>query len=697
MKKSLITVCCAIAFSTQPALAAQAVHTNPFLSPSTLPLEAPPFDKIKDSDYLPAFEAGMKEQLNEIDSIANNSAPATFENTIVAMEKSGRTLERVSEIFFALVEANTNPTLGKIQETIAPKLAEHHDKIALNPKLFARIKSIYDSRDQLKLDQESSQLLKIYYEQFVHAGANLKQADKIKLQKLNKTLAKLETAFQQKLLAGAKKGELKLSDKKALAGLSQNDLNAITSVQGKKTEYVIPLQNTTQQPLLESLKNRETRAQLFDHSWNRTERSDKNDTRDTIATIAKLRAEKAALFGYPNYAAYTLYDQMAQRPEAVNQFLNELIPPTTARTTADGKEIQSMMDQTQHVELKPWDWNFYAEQIRKQKFDLDQSEVKPYFELNHVLQDGVFYAANQLYGITFKERHDLPVYHPDVRVFDVYDKDKSQLGLLYLDYFKRDNKTGGAWMNNFVQQSKLLGTKPVIYNVTNVTKPAKGEPALLTSDDVTTIFHEFGHALHGLFSNSTYPLSSTNIARDFVEMPSQFNEHWAFYPDVLKHYAIHYQTGKPMPQTLADKIVQSKNFNQGYSIGEIVAASSLDMQWHELPSTAPKQNVNAFEKQALEKTKTNFTNVPPRYRSSYFLHIWANGYSAGYYAYLWSEMLDDDIYAWFTQHGGMTPENGQRFRDMILSRGHTEDYETMFKAFYGKRPEIGPMLEHRGL
>lgn len=688
---------CILAFTCSTTHAVQTNNTNPFESASTLPLEAPPFDKIKDSDYLPAFNDGMKEQLKEIELIANNPAPPTFENTIVAMEKSGRTLERVSEAFFAIVQANTNPTLDNVQETIAPKLAEHRDAIVLNPKLFDRIKAIYDTRDKLKLDQESSQLIKVYYEQFIHAGANLNSDNKAKLQTINKKLASLETTFQQKLLAGTKLSELNVTDKSALAGLSQNELNALAHEVNGKTIYTIPLQNTTQQPLLQSLKKRNIREKLFDHSWNRTERNDKNDTRDTIATIAKLRAEKAALFGYPNFAAYTLYDQMAQNPTAVNQFLNQLIPPTTKRTTADADEIQAVIDHTHHFNLKPWDWNFYAEKIRKDKFDLDQNEVKPYFEINQVLENGVFYAANQLYGITFKERHDIPVYHPDVRVFDVYDKDNSVLGMLYLDYFKRDNKTGGAWMSNFVQQSTVLGTKPVIYNVTNFTKPAKGEPALLTSDDVTTMFHEFGHALHGLFSNNKYPLSSSNIARDFVEMPSQFNEHWAFYPEVLQHYAKHYQTAKPMPQELIDKITQSKNFNQGYSIGEIVAAASLDMQWHQIPANAAKQNVNEFEQQALEKTKTNFTNVPPRYRSTYFLHIWANGYSAGYYAYLWSEMLDDDIYDWFKQHGGMTKENGQRLRDLILSRGHTEDYNTMFKSFYGKDPEIEPMLKHRGL
>src|SRR5579885_243458 len=697
MRMVLITALASFIVSAGTGLAADIKTGNPFASPSPLPFQAPPFDKIKNSDYLPAFKEGMRQQLLEVDKIANNPAQPNFDNTIAALEKSGAMLERVSEVFFALVQANTDPTLDAIQKNMAPKLSEHHDKIYLNSKLFDRIKKIYAERNQKHLDQEALQLLKVYYMQFVHAGANLNAADKLKLQILNKKIAELETSFQQKLLAANNKGELSVKNRQDLEGLSENEINALVVTKGKNQEYVIPLQNTTQQPLLQSISNRQTRQKLFEHSWNRAERNDANDTRDIIATLALLRSRKAAILGYPNYADYVLYDQMAEKPETVHQFLGQLIPATANKTTEDARQIQAIIDKEKHFNLRPWDWNYYAEKIRKIKFDLDQNEIQPYFELNHVLQDGVYYAASQLYGVTFKERHDIPVYHPDVRVFDVFDKDHSPLGLLYLDYFKRDNKTGGAWMNNFVQQSTLLGTKPVVYNVTNFLKPAKGEPALLTSDDVTTMFHEFGHALHGLFSNNKYPLTNTNMARDFVELPSQFNEHWAFYPDVLKHYAVNYKTGQPMPQLLADKIEKARTFNQGYSLGEILAASSLDMQWHELPVTAGKQNVDTFELQALKNTHTDFPNVPPRYRSSYFLHIWANGYSAGYYAYLWTEMLDDDVYEWFIDHGGMTRANGQRFRDMILSRGHSEDYGPMFKAFYGKNPTIEPMLRHRGL
>jgi len=679
-----------------------AAPANPFAAPSTLPLHAPPFDKIKDSDYQPAFEEGMKQQLAEIDQIANNKAAPTFENTIVALEKSGRMLDRVSQAFFGVVQANTNDTLDKTQAAEAPKLAAHQDAITLNPKLFARIKAVYDSRAKLKLDPESLQLLTIDYLQFIHAGANLAGNDKKRLMEINKEDASLETAFQQKLIAASKAAAFVTANKADLAGLSDAEIAAAAKaaedhkMQGK---YVIPQQNTTQQPVLASLTDRAVREKIFDNSWTRTEKGDANDTRATISELAKIRAEKAKLLGYPNYAAYVLYDQMAKTPDAVEKFIAQLVPATAAKAADEGKQIQAMIDKSgKHFDLKPWDWEMYSEKVRKAKYDLDQSELKPYFELNKVLQDGVFYAANQLYGITFKERHDIPVYQSDVRVFDVMDKDGSQLGMIYFDYFKRDNKAGGAWMSNWVQQSKLLGTKPVVYNVANFTKPAPGQPALLSFDDVTTMFHEFGHALHGLFGNEQYPsLAGAATARDWVEFPSQFNEHWALYPDVLKHYAVNYKTGKTIPQALVDKIKNSQAWGQGYDLGELLAASDLDMQWHGLTADAPKQDADKFELQALKNTHTDFANVPTRYRSSYFLHIWANGYAAGYYAYQWTVMLDDDAFAWFTSHGGMTRANGQRFRDMILSKGHSEDYGPMFRAFYGKDPDAGPMLEHRGL
>ncbi|MBI1210355.1 MAG: peptidyl-dipeptidase Dcp [Alphaproteobacteria bacterium] len=687
---------------SEDAIAATSSRSNPLASPSTLPLGAPPFDKIRDSDYQPALEEGMKQQLKEIQAIANDPAAPTFENTIVAMEKSGRMLDRVGQAFFAVVQANTNDLLDKVQAAEAPKLAAHQDAIYLNSKLFARVKAIYDQRANLHLDPEALQLIDVYYKLFVHSGANLSDADKARLRQINQRDATLEAAFQQKLLAATKAGALVVADKAQLAGLTDAEIATAAhdaAQRGLKGKYLIPLQNTTQQPSLFSLSDRATREKLFENSWMRTEKAGPGDTRATISELAKLRAEKAKLLGYPNYAAYVLYDQMAQTPDAVLKFMDQLVPATGAEAKSEAATIQALIDKAgRHFALKPWDWEFYSEKVRKAQYDINQEDLKPYFELNNVLTNGLFYAANQLYGLTFKERHDIPVYQPDVRVFDVIDKDGSQLGMIYFDYFKRDNKTGGAWMGNFVQQSKLLGTKPVVYNVANFTKPAAGEPALLTFDDVTTMFHEFGHALHGLFADQTYEtLSGTNVARDFVEFPSQFNEHWALYPDVLKHYAVDYKTGKPMPQSLVDKIKKAATFNQGYELGELLAAAELDMQWHTLPAGTSIKDVDTFESQALHKAHVDFTDVPPRYRSSYFLHIWANGYAAGYYAYLWTEMLDDDAFDWFKTHGGMTRANGQRFRDMILSRGHSQDYGPMFRAFYGRDPDIGPMLEHRGL
>jgi peptidyl-dipeptidase Dcp len=688
--------------SSGPEAFAQGSAANPFASPSTLPFQAPPFDRIKDSDYTPGFEEGMKQNLAEIEAIANDPAAPTFENTIVAMEKSGRMLDRVQLAFSAVAEANTNDKLQQIETDITPKLTAHQDEINLNPKLFARVKAIYEKRDSLHLDVESAQLLKIYYQQFVHTGANLSDADKTKLRDLNQKISTLETAFQQKLLAATKAGALVVDDKAKLAGLSEGQIAAAAQVakdRGLAGKWVIQLQNTTQQPDLQSMTDRGAREQLFQSSWTRAEKGDKNDTRDTISTLAQLRAQKAQLLGFPNYSAYVLEDQMADTPDKVENFLSQLIPPTRAEADREAKVIQSFIDKAgPHFDLKPWDWEMYAEQVRKAQYDLNEDEIKPYFEIKNVLQNGVFYAANQLYGLTFKERHDIPVYQPDVMVFQVFDKDGSELGLMYFDYFKRDNKQGGAWMQNIVNQSKLLGTKPVIYNVANFTKPAAGQPALISFEDVTTMFHEFGHALHGLFADQQYEtLSGTSVARDFVEFPSQFNEHWALYPQVLKHYAVNYKTGQPMPQALVDKIQKAAKFNQGYELGELIAAAELDMQWHTLPASAPKQDVDKFEVQALKNANVDMADVPPRYRSSYFSHIWSTGYASGYYAYSWTQMLDDDAYHWFIEHGGMTRENGQRFRDMILSRGHTLDYGPMFRAFYGKDPEIGPMLEHYGL
>lgn len=692
----------ASAKAEQPAMDKNAEHKNPLLTESTLPFHAPPFDNIQDSDFKPAFEQGLKEQRAEIEKIANNPEPPTFKNTFVALEKSGQLLTRVSQVFYALAGANTNPTLQKVQEDVAPKMAAVSDAMYLNDKLFQRVKTIYNKRDDLDLDAESKRLVEYYYKDFVHAGANLSKEDKAKLKKLNQENASLMATFDKKLLAATKAGAVVVSDKSKLDGLNEGELAAAKQAAESRNmpnKWVLTLQNTTQQPALASLTDRDMREKLFHASWTRTEHGDDNDTRETVKRLAKIRAEKAKLLGFDSYAGWKLDDQMAKTPKKVEDFVGKLVPPTVAKAKAEAADIQKMIEKSgKDFKLQPWDWNFYAEKVRKARYDLDESQVKPYFELYNVLENGVFYAAHELYGLTFKRRTDIPVYQPDVRVYEVFDKDGSPLALFYCDYFKRDNKGGGAWMDNLVTQSKLLGKKPVIYNVTNFTKPAPGQPALISFDDVSTMFHEFGHALHGMFADQQYPsLSGTSTARDWVEFPSQFNEHWALNPKVFKHYAVHYKTGKPMPQELVDKIKKSSKFNQGYALTELLAAAQLDMAWHTLPADEDVTDVDAFEAKALKNAHLSLDQVPPRYRSSYFEHIWGNGYAAGYYAYLWTEMLDDDAYEWFKENGGLTRENGQHFRDTILSRGNTEDYSKMFKAFKGADPSIEPMLEDRGL
>ncbi len=675
--------------------------SNPFYATSTLPFQTTPFDKIKDSDYQAAIDAGMAEQLKEADAIANNPAAPTFENTFVAMERAGQLYDRAWAAFNLVSQANTDPELEKIQDYEAPRTAALADAINLNPKLFARIKAVYDQRASLGLDAESLRLVEYQYQQFVKAGANLSEGDKTKLKALDEEESTLENTFMTKLLAAAAAGAFSTQDRSALAGLSDGQIAAAAeeAKAHKQQGWILPLQNTSQQPDLAFLKDRATRHAIFENSWNRAERGDANDTRATIARLAQLREQKAALLGYPNYAAWDLTDQMAKTPEAAIHFLDAMVPGTTAKAASEAKDIQDLIDsQGGGFTVEPWDWEFYAEQVRKAKYDYDQSQVKPYFELNNVLEKGVFYAAHELYGLTFKERKDLPVWQADVRVFEVYDADGKPLALWYCDYFKRDNKNGGAWEDSLVGQSKLLGTLPVVYNVANFEKPAPGQPALLSFDDVTTMFHEFGHALHAMFADTEYPtLSGTAVPRDFVEFPSQFNEHWASNPAVFANYARHYKTGDPMPADLAAKIVKAKTFNQGYDFTEVLAASELDLEWHTLPASAPLENPDTFEKEALERKHLSVSYVPPRYRSSYFLHIWEDGYQAGYYAYTWSEMLDDNAYQWFEDHGGLTRANGDRFRHMVLSRGNTEDLQKMYDAWLGGEPTIEPLLKNRGL
>ena len=670
---------------------------NPLLSESNLPYGAPDFSKIKDEHFMPAMLEGIEQQKKAVEAIANSKEEPTFDNTVLALEKSSELLSRSSQIFYALAGSNTNETLQAVEEEMAPKFAAQSDMIYLNENLFKRFKTLYDKKESLNLDAESLKLLENYYEDFEIAGANLSSEDKETLKEYNEKIATLTTKFGKTLLVANNAGAVTFTNKEDLAGVDEDFLKSKESKDGKG--WTIPLQNTTQQPLLQSMENRASREKLFKAAWHRSDQG-ANDTREIIKQLVEVRAQKAKLLGFNNYAEWSLQKTMAKTPENVNKFFSGLIPAATAKAQAESDEIQKMIKaKGQDFKLEPWDWNYYAEMVRKEKYDLDENQIKPYFELNNVLEKGVFYAANKLYGITYKERTDIPTYQEDVKVYELFEENGDQLGLFYTDYFARPSKSGGAWMDNFVTQSKLYNKKPVIYNVLNIPKPAGNEPALLTYDEVETMFHEFGHALHGFFASQQYPsLSGTAVARDFVEFPSQFNENWALYPEILKNYALHYKTGEQIPQALIDKIKNSGTFNQGYSLTENLAGSNLDMQWHIISADKKIEDVNAFEKEALNRTKLDVVHaVPPRYRSTYFSHIFAGGYAAGYYSYSWTEMLHHDAYNWFENNGGLTRENGQRFRDMVISRGNTLNLEKMYKDWRGSDPKIGPMLKARGL
>jgi peptidyl-dipeptidase Dcp len=675
---------------------------NPFASPSTLPFGAPAFDRIHDSDYQPAIEEGMRRHLSEVDAIADQDAPPTFDNTIVALERSGELLTRVLKVFGGVTGANTNDFLQQVQSDEAPKLAAHSDAIFLNERLFWRVQTIYEQRDHLGFSPEQRYLVERYHLDFERAGARLSEPDKARLRALNQEESTLTTDFQNRLLAATKAGALVIDDREQLEGLGDPDVAAAAEAakeRGVPGKWVLPLQNTTQQPLQESLRRRDLRRRLFEASAHRAEHGDGNDTRAIVQRLVVLRAERAKLLGYATAADYVLEDQMAKTPSAAIKLLTDIAAPAIEKARGEARRMQALIDADHGgFTLEPWDWQHYAERVRKAEYDLDESQTKPYFELDRVLHDGVFYAATRLFGITFNERRDIPVYQPDVRVFEVFDADGSPLALFYADFFKRDNKSGGAWMDSFVDQSGLLGTKPVVFNVANFTKPAPGQPALLSFDDVNTMFHEFGHVLHGMFSHVEYPmLSGTNVPRDFVEFPSQFNEHWALEPDVFAHYAKHHRTGEPMPAALVAKIKRARTFNQGFAMTEYIAAALVDMAWHTISPGALVGDVDAFERRALEKYHADMREVPPRYYTSYFAHIWDGGYQAGYFAYLWAEVLDHDAYAWFTEHGGLTRANGQRFRDLILSRGGTRDVAALYREFRGRDPSVEPLLVERGL
>jgi peptidyl-dipeptidase Dcp len=687
---------------THPTPQSATTRPNPLLTPSPLPFGAPPFDRISDDDILPAFEEAMRTHLDEVEAIAASDAPPTFENTLVALEKTGQRLTAISLIFHGLASADANPARQALQEAIAPRLAAHEDAILLDRRLFARIEAVRHDRASRELDAESLRLVEYHYRRFVRAGARLPEAEKAQLKALNEEDAALSARFVNRLMAAGNAAALVVTDRGDLDGLSPEDLDAAACAaraRGLESGWLVPLQNTTQQRVLASLERRATRERLFQASCTRTECGDANDTRETTARMGAIRARRAALLGYPSHAAWVLEDQMAQTPEAVDRFLSRLGGPAAANAAVEARDLQALVDrQGGGFALAPWDWVFYAEQLRKARYDVDDETLAPYLELDRVLRDGVFYAARELYGVRFVERHDLPVYHPDVRVFEVVDHDGTPLALFYADYFTRDNKNGGAWMDNFGVQSKLLGTRPIVCNVANIAKPAAGQPALLTFDEVLTLFHEFGHALHGIFADATYPsLSGANVPRDFVELPSQLNECWALEPRVLSRYAVHRETGAPLPRELADRIAQTMTFNQGYALTEMLAAAAIDLEWHAHFPQSGVADVAAFEAGALRRAGLDLPQVPPRYRSSYFLHIWAHGYAAGYYAYLWAEMLDADACAWFAEHGGLSRANGDRFRAMILSRGNVGDYAALYRDFRGNDPDIRHLLKRRAI
>jgi peptidyl-dipeptidase Dcp len=686
-----------------PAADAALPASNPFSQESTLAFQYPRFDQINDEHYAPAFAAGMAEQLKEVDAIARRPEKPTFENTLVALEKSGALLGRVNRTFSNIVGTFTNDTLRVLEKEMSPKLAAQSDAIRLNGALFARIETLYQQREQLSLDPESRRLLERYYKDFVRAGAKLSAADQTRLKTLNQEIAALQTAFAQNIQKESNARAIVVDTRAELAGLPENEIaaaEAAAKAEGKPGKFVIRLLNTSGQPALVSLQNRVLRERIQKASVSRSQGGD-FDNRPVVSKLARLRAERANLLGYATHADYQLEEQTAGSVATVNTLLADLAPAAVANARKEAAEIQKIIDAEKGgFQLEPWDWDFYAEKVRRARYAFDESQIKPYFELNRVLQDGVFYAAGKLYGLTFKERKDLPVYEPSVRVFEVFEADGSPLAIFLSDNYSRPSKRGGAWANSYVSQSKLLQTHPVIANHLNIPKPAEGEPTLLTWSEVTTLFHEFGHALHAMFSGVRYPrFAGTQVPRDFVEYPSQVNEMWATWPEVLKNYAKHYQTGAPMPAELLQKVLAAEKFNQGFKTTEYLAASLLDQAWHQLkPEQVPTpEAVLTFEADALKTAGVAYAPVPPRYRSTYFSHAFALAYSAGYYSYLWSEVLDADSVEWFKQHGGLTRSNGDHFRRTLLSRGGSADAMSLFKTFRGADPDIKPLLKRRGL
>lgn len=678
------------------------LDNNPFLSVSLLPYQAPRFDLISDSYYRPAFDEGVRRQREEISAIVNNPAPADFTNTLVALEQSGQLLARVTSVFFAMAGADTNPIIQELDEQFSAELAELGNNIWLNEALFERVKQVWQQRDSLSLDAESMRLLEVTWQRFTLAGATLAEEQKTVLRALNTEAATLQSQFQQRLLGAVKSGGLVVDYAHQLEGLSEDEISAAAEAaqeKGLNDRWLLALLNTTQQPALLSLQDRQTRENLFAAGWTRNQKGDANDTRELVLRLAEIRARKAQLLGTADYASWSMADQMARTPEQAFAFMRRIAPAARARAEQELADIQQVVDnEGGDFQAAAWDWLYYGEQVRRAKFSIDEAQLKPYFALDRVLRDGVFWAASQLFGIRFVERFDIPVYHPDVQVWEIFDANGEGIALFYGDFFARDSKSGGAWMGVFVEQSTLRAQHPVIYNVCNYQKPKAGHSALLSWDEVITLFHEFGHTLHGLFASQRYAsLSGTNTPRDFVEFPSQIFEHWASEPQVFAHYARHHQTGEAMPEALRDSMFRAAKFNKGYDMSELLAAALLDMHWHSVSTETLPQDVDTFEATALQAENMDLFAVPPRYRSSYFSHIFGGGYAAGYYAYLWTQMLADDGYQWFVEQGGLTRENGQRFREAILSRGNSTDLAELYRQWRGHDPKIEPMLENRGL
>lgn len=685
----------------QVTTAAEVQPANPLFVKSALQYETPDFNAIKDEHFLPAFNKGMTEQMAEVQAIINNPAKPDFTNTIVALEKSGELLTRTRSIFYNLAGSDSNPTRREIQKELAPKMAAHNDNIFLNKALFDKVAAIHAESDTLALSPEETRLLDVYYKRFVRAGAQLNDQQKQQIRDINSKHSSLTTQFSQNLLALTNSNVVLVADKAQLDGLPAGQIeqlaNAATQA-GHPGQYLIKITNTTRQPILATLKNRELREKVWRASAERA-LSGENNNREIVAELAQLRAQKAKLLGYDSWAAFGLESQMAKKPEAVFDMFASMIPALMQNVNAEAAAIQAKIDASgEQFQLQPWDWLFYAEQVRTDKYNLDENAVKEYFEFNRVLEDGVFFTMNRLYGITFKPRTDLPVYHSDVKAYELFDADGTSLAIFYADYFAREGKRGGAWMSSFVKQSGLKEQKPVVVNVMNIQKGASSEPTLISYDEATTIFHELGHGLHGMFSKVKYPtLSGTSVSRDFVEFPSTFEEDWAMHPEVIANYAKHHETGEPIPDELLTKVIQSRSFNQGYDTLEYVAAALLDMEWHSLSAEAPLQDIEKFEQQALTKHGVNVPFIPPRYKSAFFSHSMGGGYSAGYYAYMWSEILAADAFAYVQEQGGLTREMGDKYRKEILEVGNSRDLMESFKAFRGQEPDTSALLKRRGL